>query len=347
MATSSTGARTSFRTFALAAAAATVLVLSGSVSATSSGTATPIPLPLDNKETERRQAAERAKGITGANRAKDENNFVLPLVNFNAKLKGPFRKYPMLQCSACETIVSEISSRVNKTLADHKERVEKGHRIDDFATTKGGNKHRKQAVDYETSDLRVLDVLDDLCGYVRARVRLAMTKNGIRLLTNNAQIFPDNATLYDDTERRDLSHPKGRVYDMCEQMLDRHEELLSRVIKRAKTMSFVRDEICEKGLRVCDTKMNREWQLDEMHRFERFIFHTKGFRDTDNVEDDHTAADFPADGNIAKEYVERAREYIEGARKRKVEREARRARGEDTEDDDKEEEMLQEFGVEV
>ena len=173
-----------------------------------------------------------------------------------------FRDYPVMQCSACEMMAIEIGHRMNVTAAKNGDAtIKKSHR---------GSGDGDRRTSYIGSELQAVEVLELFCKDVSKSVNLVETEQHVRVFSGDKQKYSQRAHIYGKKEQAKLSNAKARLEDFCEEVLDKHEGLLTRVIMKTRYLHDVMEGMCKYGMQLCDEEKLPQWIRDDVDRYEKF-----------------------------------------------------------------------------
>lgn len=188
-------------------------------------------------------------------------------VSEGARLKSFTKTHPHLRCSACDIMTIAAGIRINNSLFLNKhDSVLSTHRLD--------KRNKKERTKYSQSELFVVEILDNLCANIEQNVSLAFNEDDIRVFTFNKAL--KKAHLYSEDESKVLYNPKSRLRDVCEEHLERHEEIWSREIRRQTDLHKLTDAVCTKGTKECEPAALARAVREEEHR--REYWQSKGLR---------------------------------------------------------------------
>ncbi len=179
-----------------------------------------------------------------------------------------FKGYPLIQCSACESIAKEIGRRMNITAANNRgNRVLKSHRLENI-DTKADRILDSRRTDYESSELRAVEVLEILCQDVAKEFHFVSMSNGVRVFSHKRDEEYSDGIFYSTADANALGpNPKARLMDFCEEVMESFEDLLTKVIRRQRTLDGVISAICLNGMKLCDQSMMQAWmQRDALRK---------------------------------------------------------------------------------
>lgn len=157
-------------------------------------------------------------------------------------------KYPALQCSACKAVCEILGDKMNETAAK-KQTVLKSHRLE-------AGKVGDRRVDYESSELRGYELLENLCeqnnygSYMLREER----RTGLRIFSREAGL--QQCLPYDDEDRTDLHDTMSSKYinKICTELVEEHEEHIVGLIKELRQLEQLQDAFCSKKAKVCSGK---------------------------------------------------------------------------------------------
>lgn len=153
-----------------------------------------------------------------------------------------FPQHTHLQCGVCEGIVLEIDRRINVTNRNFGDSSYKH-------TQEGNTAQRRRG--YTGSELQAVEVLEMLCPDISKKSGWYLL-DGLRALFANPATA-ERAVFYSRREATQLSRLKGRVSDACEEIADKYDELLTRVVRRSHhSLEELMDGLCVQGTKLCD-----------------------------------------------------------------------------------------------
>jgi hypothetical protein len=178
-------------------------------------------------------------------------------VDAQAKLKV-FKDYATLQCTGCEMMANEIGRRINITSDKHK----KTNMVKGMAKTK---------VAYEGSELQAVDVLELLCQDIRKNARFKLNQHYRFFTPDPKNEYPD-ADFYTEAEASGpLLNPTEQLEDMCEEILDNFEDVLTKNIQRHRKLEPLFKGMCVYGLKLCDADYLRDGMGKEKRRYDAWV----------------------------------------------------------------------------
>jgi hypothetical protein len=169
-----------------------------------------------------------------------------------------FETHPHVQCSACRAVAAEIGDKMNET-AKIRSSVKKGHRL--------AGKNRVTYQDYESSELRAIEITEKLCPDRFGDYQLRMGSDNVRLLSKNSSL--PAARFYGRSDREQLDNVVPRLKDFCFYLLDEHDDHVISAIKTERMLDALVDRICFKAAKVCGTAKVDKARKVEMDKFEK------------------------------------------------------------------------------
>eukprot|EP00760_Papus_ankaliazontas_P015741 PhM_4_TR16699/c0_g1_i1/m.39677 len=169
-----------------------------------------------------------------------------------APLKGT------LLCSACEVITRELVK----------------------ATRKLPGRNPKSKAPIKLTELQFIEVLEKSCASV-ARYRLAQENHGghhkvfVDTKDTNELSHVESPEFYDDEDN--YGGAVGRLYEMCQQYTDQHENELRQMLEKNAPEKQIRDRLCLRLNKVCDEKMLKAYK--DMEKDKRTVWRRMHLRE--------------------------------------------------------------------
>mmetsp|Transcript_67 Transcript_67/g.184 ORF Transcript_67/g.184 Transcript_67/m.184 type:complete len:191 (+) Transcript_67:231-803(+) len=153
----------------------------------------------------------------------------------NAKLPRGFSQ--KMYCSACETIVQELSDEINREV-DTKQ-IETGS----FRVGGDGKQRGKKKVPYKRSDLHIETVFDQVC--------IRMSKLYRKAKAGDFFIKPEPVEEGEENEADEDHASKYQLTSICQGFVDdKPDELLS-VFKSPQQLSDYHEQVCRRTFGAC------------------------------------------------------------------------------------------------
>lgn len=160
-----------------------------------------------------------------------------------ASSPGRFRSHPHLRCSVCMVLCEQLGHKMNES-AKIRTSVQNSHRLS--AT----NKVRR--IDYETSELRAVELLEGICNEVGEKYSLREDVDGIRRFSSNKSL--PSPKWYGSRDKEMLDNHHTKLKDTCYEFTDEHDELLTELIRVERQLESLQTRLCVEGVRVCHDK---------------------------------------------------------------------------------------------
>eukprot|EP00192_Tetraselmis_astigmatica_P019624 CAMPEP_0117657066 /NCGR_PEP_ID=MMETSP0804-20121206/5134_1 /TAXON_ID=1074897 /ORGANISM="Tetraselmis astigmatica, Strain CCMP880" /LENGTH=196 /DNA_ID=CAMNT_0005463499 /DNA_START=107 /DNA_END=697 /DNA_ORIENTATION=- len=153
------------------------------------------------------------------------------------------------KCSACEAVASEFQRRLDKEVP--RNHLDMRHRLDG-----NGNRYGK-VIPYKESELRVHDLLDDLCDEMD---RYILVKDNVMTWV---KVTGEGSTKIATAQRPGKAEEKEQrrsLKSYCGHMLDNVEEDLSAAIREGETdNTSARDLMCRVLTKPCGKKVVKDY----------------------------------------------------------------------------------------
>ena len=145
-----------------------------------------------------------------------------------------------LKCSACQAIVEEIGHRMNES-RKIRSSVKTSHRL-------VGDKQR---VDYESSELRAVEILEGLCKHVETTYELKIDNaTGLRIFSKNASLEA-SVDHYNKADKRAVFAFGRKLGHYCATVVDEHDDTIVSMIRNLRALHQLEDELCVKAVKHC------------------------------------------------------------------------------------------------
>lgn len=154
-----------------------------------------------------------------------------------------FRSHPHLRCSVCMVLCEQLGHKMNES-AKIKTSVQNSHRL-----TKT-NKVRR--IDYESSELRAVELLEGICGEVSDKYSLREDHDGVRRFSSNKSL--PSPKWYGPKDKEHLDNHNAKLKDTCFEFTDEYDELLTELIRVERQLEALQTRLCVDGIKVCHTK---------------------------------------------------------------------------------------------
>ena len=112
------------------------------------------------------------------------------------------------------------------------------------------NKPRRE--DYDSSELRAVEVMENMCTGIHNVYYLRITPDGKRFFSKNKE--HKRSPFYGDFDKEILGAPSKRLETFCQQFADDHDEEVTASIRKHTTLEGLQDHLCTKSLKLCGTK---------------------------------------------------------------------------------------------
>ena len=154
----------------------------------------------------------------------------------------PFESFPHIQCEACLAIASHLGAKMNET-SKVGATIQSSHRLEH------NNKPRRE--DYDSSELRAVEVMEDMCTGIHNVYYLRITPEGKRFFSKNKD--DKRSPFYGDYDKEILGAPSKRLETFCQQFADEHDEEVTASIRKQNTLEGLQHHLCTKTLKLCGT----------------------------------------------------------------------------------------------
>lgn len=162
------------------------------------------------------------------------------LLTFANAEESPFQGYAHIRCEACKAISEEIGNRMNET---NKVRtsVQTSHRLE------GDNERR---IDYESSELRAVEILDGICN-VFFNLYFLRWDNVTEKRYFGKDKSVKRAPFYGKNDKAILGAPSRKLMQFCQNMMEENDAVVTRAIMKDRTLDDLTDTVCHKKLKHC------------------------------------------------------------------------------------------------
>lgn len=159
---------------------------------------------------------------------------------------GLLQGHPHLRCSACRALGEVIGKRMNESVQKFgKTSIQASHRL---GVTGTGVKR----IDYESSELRAIEIMEGICQYVGDQYKLRITSDGDREFSANVTL--EKAHYYGAQDKEQLTGSKAQLRSVCFEITDEHDEDIVQLIKHERVLDALQHKLCYEVFRVCGTK---------------------------------------------------------------------------------------------
>ena len=172
----------------------------------------------------------------------------------------PFESFPHIQCQACLAIASHLGEKMNET-AKAGATIQASHRLEH------NNKPRRE--DYDTSELRAVEVMENMCTGIHNVYYLRITSDGKRFFSKNKE--DKRSPFYGDYDKDILGAPSKRLETFCQNFADEHDEVVTAAIRTQTTLEGLQHQLCTKSLKLCGTKAVAAALEKEAVRREKYV----------------------------------------------------------------------------
>lgn len=186
---------------------------------------------------------------------------LLLIAAFASLIEGSSRRFdrhPHVQCSACKAVMFEIGEKMNES-AKIRSSYKIGHRLDVH--------NRKKFQDYESSELRAIEITESVCSKSLGGYNLKHDVDGARIISKNNSLKA--ARFYGRSDRDELEEVGSRLKDFCNGVMDEHDEAVVAAIKTERQFDGLVSRICDKELRVCATSKVDKARKDEIAKYDK------------------------------------------------------------------------------
>ena len=184
---------------------------------------------------------------------------VCAVVAFGASLE-PFSTHPQLQCAACVAVAELVGKKMNDT-AKLKTSIQASHRL--------SPENKVRRINYEESELRAVEILENLCVELSTDYKLRTGKNNLRLFSDDKNL--EIAKFFSKTERKQLRGASKRLRDVCYEITDDHDDLITNLIRKERDLDVFIEKLCfGKGLKKCGTKAVEKAKEKELKEYEEY-----------------------------------------------------------------------------
>lgn len=154
------------------------------------------------------------------------------------------------KCNACQAVMSELLERLEKERP--RNHLDMRHRLD-----KDGKRYGK-VIDYKVSELRMLELLEDLCKELDA-YEYQQPTDADPEGTWSRQLKP-NKSAGELTQAHQLTK---QLVNYCHLFLEEHEEQIMKLIRDGAAPADLTRSVCERLSGVCEA-MPSSPQTDEL-----------------------------------------------------------------------------------
>jgi hypothetical protein len=181
---------------------------------------------------------------------------VVVSITFGASVE-PFSKHPQLQCAACVAVAEFVGKKMNNSVKV-KSSIQASHRLT--------RENKVRRIDYEESELRAVEILENLCVEIATDYRLRLGKNNLRVFSDDKEL--SIAKFYSKKERSELKSATKRLKDVCYEITDEHDDFITNLIRKERDLDVFIEKLCYgKGLKKCGSKAVQKAQEKELEDY--------------------------------------------------------------------------------
>lgn len=177
-----------------------------------------------------------------------------------AALTEPLSTHPHLRCSACLAVANVVGKKMNES-AKLKSTFQASHRLD--------AQNKVKRIDYESSELRAVEILDKICDEVEKDHVFRRGPSGVRLFSSNDTL--PRARYYGKTDRKELRSITRRLREICIEITDEKDDLVISLIRKERELEPLQEGLCyAKGFKMCGTKKVEAAKEKERELYEKW-----------------------------------------------------------------------------
>lgn len=166
---------------------------------------------------------------------------------------------PHTQCAACLAVAEVVGKKMNET-ARLKSTFQASHRLD--ATNK------VKRIDYESSELRAVEILDNICDDLKDYA-FRLGEGNMRLFSSNTSL--PRASFYGKSDRKELRSVSKKFKEICMEITNEQDEIIISLIKKVRELEALQVGLCHsEGFKVCGTKKAEASRQKERERFAKW-----------------------------------------------------------------------------
>eukprot|EP00758_Cryptobia_borreli_P006605 Tbor_TRINITY_DN5184_c2_g1::TRINITY_DN5184_c2_g1_i2::g.25864::m.25864 len=186
--------------------------------------------------------------------------WVLQAGTQTANAEEPFESYPHIRCEGCLAICKHLGENMNESVKV-KTSIQSSHRLK--------KDNRPEREDYETSELRAVELMEKMCNGLYNIYFLRISREGRRYFSS---VRADRRSpFYLEKDKEILGAPSKTLRAYCELLLDKYYDEISNAIRKETQLASLQNTLCNQTFNVCNNEDYEKSLAIETKRRKKYI----------------------------------------------------------------------------